>query len=282
MGRAKKTSVASPYDMPFPIRLRHLLDRKGETQEKLAKAIGANRQSIGQWKDGITSPDVNAVVKIAKYYDVFADYLLGISNNELNVESIQITCKKTGLTDAAVATIIDLTNVEAKNILSSLISNEKFLEMIYRLDIINTQIQVYKNYIKMIANEIALERNEDKFDELLLSILKQDDELKFEDLNFLNQDGQMTISSKKYIELLRYSIVKSFEDTLGDITELKIFNNNAISQIKDSLDPNCHGYTEKLERLKFFSVQANLYISGSLTQERRMRDRLKDLGFDPK
>lgn len=73
----ERTKKLSRYDMPFPTRLRELLNRPGETQGKLAEAIGVQRQSIGQWKDGITSPDINAFNKIADYYNVSADYLLG-------------------------------------------------------------------------------------------------------------------------------------------------------------------------------------------------------------
>jgi transcriptional regulator with XRE-family HTH domain len=59
-----------------------LLSAPGETQTKLAKAIGVNRQSIGQWKDGITSPDINALYKIADYYNVSADYLIGRTSKQ--------------------------------------------------------------------------------------------------------------------------------------------------------------------------------------------------------
>lgn len=73
----ERTKQSSRYDMPFPTRLRELLNRPGETQGKLAEAIGVQRQSIGQWKDGITSPDINALDKIADYYNVSTEYLLG-------------------------------------------------------------------------------------------------------------------------------------------------------------------------------------------------------------
>ena len=103
MARAKKTITSNEArNLPFPTRLRELLETSGETQEKLANAIGAKRQSIGQWKDGITTPDINALNKIADYYKVSTDYLLG----RIKVKSPETTNmaihEKTGLSDEAI------------------------------------------------------------------------------------------------------------------------------------------------------------------------------------
>ena len=80
MGRTK-TGIEEGYYATFPTRLRLFLDRKGETQQKLADAIKVHRQSIGQWKDGATAPDIYSLKKIAGYYNVSTDYLLGLSDD---------------------------------------------------------------------------------------------------------------------------------------------------------------------------------------------------------
>lgn len=103
MAKAKKSSkINDAYDLPFPTRLRELLGAPGETQGKLADAIGVQRQSIGQWKDGITSPDVNAFNKIANYYNVSADYLLGKTTEKSPDIDVQAIHKKTGLSEKAI------------------------------------------------------------------------------------------------------------------------------------------------------------------------------------
>jgi len=102
MGRTKKITNVKKYYDPFPKRLRELLDRPGETQGKLADFINVNRQSIGQWKDGTTSPDINALDKIAEYYNVSADYLLGRSDVASPNVTIQAIHEKTGLSDKAI------------------------------------------------------------------------------------------------------------------------------------------------------------------------------------
>jgi len=113
MARAKKTITSNEArNLPFPTRLRELLETSGETQEKLANAIGAKRQSIGQWKDGITTPDINALNKIADYYKVSTDYLLG----RIEVKSPETTNmaihEKTGLSDEAID-ILNRKNIES-------------------------------------------------------------------------------------------------------------------------------------------------------------------------
>lgn len=107
MARTTKPDIKDAYYAMFPTRLRLLLDRKGETQGKLADAIEVHRQSIGQWKDGTTVPDIYALKKIAGYYKVSADYLLGLSDDPqrkpsavdqlgLTLEACEILKKKKG------------------------------------------------------------------------------------------------------------------------------------------------------------------------------------------
>ncbi len=74
------------YNRCFPSRLRELLKRKGETQKKLATFINVNQQTVSLWKDGKTAPDINALKKIAEYYNVSADYLIGITKTPIKLD----------------------------------------------------------------------------------------------------------------------------------------------------------------------------------------------------
>lgn len=67
----------SKYNQPFPTRLRELLNRKRGGQRELAKRLEKTSQAIGYYKDGSTVPDVNVLAKIADFYSVSTDYLLG-------------------------------------------------------------------------------------------------------------------------------------------------------------------------------------------------------------
>lgn len=48
----------------------------GLTQEKVAEAIGVSRQSISNWENDKTYPDVINVIALSELYQVSLDYLL--------------------------------------------------------------------------------------------------------------------------------------------------------------------------------------------------------------
>ena len=108
MGKTRETVTEEEFNAPFPVRLRKLLSVKGETQDKLAHAIGVNRQSIAQWKDALTVPDINSLGKMTDYYNVSADYLLGRTNVKTPEIDIRAICEKTRLTEKALENILDL------------------------------------------------------------------------------------------------------------------------------------------------------------------------------
>lgn len=105
-GRKKKEVN---YNSPFAARLRDLLAKTKTTQPMLAEAIGVSRQAIGQWKDGNTLPDIMALSKIADYFNVSADYLLGrteIVNTDPD-KQINVACEYTGLSENTVNVLHD-------------------------------------------------------------------------------------------------------------------------------------------------------------------------------
>lgn len=62
---------------PFASALRKLMTERGTTQEDLAKVTGKTRQTVSQYTNGISEPGYDTLVKIADYFDVSIDYLLG-------------------------------------------------------------------------------------------------------------------------------------------------------------------------------------------------------------
>lgn len=96
----KKKEIGS--NSPFAARLRELLEERDITQPVLAKAIGVSRQSVGQWKNGKTVPDILDLRKIAHFFGVSTDYLIGRSNVQTKVLELKSVCDKTGLSDKSV------------------------------------------------------------------------------------------------------------------------------------------------------------------------------------
>ncbi|MCL2798428.1 MAG: helix-turn-helix transcriptional regulator [Firmicutes bacterium] len=53
----------------------------GLSHESLAKKIGYSRSIIGFWENGKKKPTAEALIALAKFFDVTVDYLLGLENN---------------------------------------------------------------------------------------------------------------------------------------------------------------------------------------------------------
>ena len=66
----------------FTIRLNKLLKENKTTKYRLAKDLGVNKQTVSFWCDGINEPKISYLQKIALYFDVSADYLLGLENED--------------------------------------------------------------------------------------------------------------------------------------------------------------------------------------------------------
>ena len=50
---------------------------KGYTQEQIAKYLGISQNTYSQYEIGVLNYPVDAVVKLADFYGVSTDYLLG-------------------------------------------------------------------------------------------------------------------------------------------------------------------------------------------------------------
>ena len=99
------------YNKAFPSVLRELMKERKTTQAELASYLSKTRQSITYYCDGSSSPDWETLVKIATFFNVSADYLLGLSG-EPSKEPCAVD--KLGLSPKAVNQIMSLHNSSEK------------------------------------------------------------------------------------------------------------------------------------------------------------------------
>lgn len=64
----------------FAERLKELRIEKGLSQRGLAKLLDLNYSAIQRWENGTCIPNAEAVVIVARFFSVSADYLLGLSD----------------------------------------------------------------------------------------------------------------------------------------------------------------------------------------------------------
>ena len=65
----------------FNQRLKEIRTEKGLKQKELAQALGLTLQAICNYEAGIREPSLEMLVKMCKYFDVTADYLLGLTDS---------------------------------------------------------------------------------------------------------------------------------------------------------------------------------------------------------
>ena len=73
-------------------RIRALRITKGINQIQLANKLGVTKQSISNWENDNILPSVDMLVKLAAFFSVSTDFLLGLDNRRtLSVENLSDT-----------------------------------------------------------------------------------------------------------------------------------------------------------------------------------------------
>lgn len=97
-----KRNIQDGYNTAFATRLRKLIERDNITQNQLANIIGKTRQAVNNYTLGNTAPDADTIIKLANYFNVSSDYLLGLSNAISQNEDLKAVCKYTGLSERTI------------------------------------------------------------------------------------------------------------------------------------------------------------------------------------
>lgn len=74
----------------FGIKLKELRKEKNLTQKQLAENLGCNQSMVCFWENEVNEPTESMIRKAALFFDVSADYLLGLEDEtgaKLNPET---------------------------------------------------------------------------------------------------------------------------------------------------------------------------------------------------
>lgn len=85
--------------------LKELRNEKSVTQAELAEVLGISNRSISRWENGVTMPDFDLLIEMAKYYDVEVGEILEGKRKEDNMDKG---------TEKLMLQIADYNNVERK------------------------------------------------------------------------------------------------------------------------------------------------------------------------
>lgn len=103
----KANLTCDTSEKPFARALSNLMQETGTTQPKLAEYVGCTRQAISLYTTGQSTPDIYTLQKIAKFFDVSYEYLLGETEAK-RTEYIQIKSVLSSLSEEAIYTLIRL------------------------------------------------------------------------------------------------------------------------------------------------------------------------------
>ena len=149
----------------FPEKLRQLRAEKSISQKEFATQIGVTKSTISLYEHGDNVPDIKTFAKIADFYNVSYDYLLGKSENR-DRENIEMG-KELGLSDYAISVLKRLNGSDNKRFSSTL----TYLNMLFEcdLDILLIDIAKLDEAYKMatkIKDEYYKPLNEEQVKEL--------------------------------------------------------------------------------------------------------------------
>ena len=89
------------------VRIRELRSARNITQVELARSLSVSKQSISNWENDNILPSIEMLVKIADFFSVSTDYLLGLDDKKYLLIS--------GLNEEQIAHIQQLVDDIAEN-----------------------------------------------------------------------------------------------------------------------------------------------------------------------
>ena len=98
--------------------------RKERSQYRIAKDLGTDQQVLSRYERGERTPDAEMLLRIADYYRVSVDYLLGKTEiSEIPTDGkIQAAAEITGLTESALNALSEIKDNNRKTSYSDIIS----------------------------------------------------------------------------------------------------------------------------------------------------------------
>lgn len=66
--------------MDYIVRIRNLREDNDLTQQEIATVLGTSQTMYARYERGANEMPIRHLIKLARYYDVSTDYLLGLTN----------------------------------------------------------------------------------------------------------------------------------------------------------------------------------------------------------
>lgn len=150
----------------FPQRLIEQREIKGVSRQTAADELEISRASLEYYEKGLRVPDVVVLAKLADYYNVSADYLLGRSDVRSvdPSQKIHVACEVTGLSEKAVNNLVEINSKGLK--VNLLLENNRIKDVIKHLGELE-RLAINKKYWEQVIDPVI--NGDDFFDGLKLN-----------------------------------------------------------------------------------------------------------------
>lgn len=195
-------------------RIKHLRVSKKLTQDEVAHALNVKRETVTRWETGARDIKTEITILLSKYFNVSADYLLGLTENtSTNISEIGIS-NKTGFSTSTVENILDLP-IKLKIIL------DKIINELLKSDLLEKFEELKENNIKL----INLYQTDSIYNKLV-----EDEELTYNTIDNADELNGKFIFKDEYSKLLLFEIKYILFDIIRNLSDY----NKMIELKKDS------------------------------------------------
>lgn len=247
-----KRNIQDRYNSPFAKRLRDLLKEKNITQNQLSKIIGKTRQAVNNYTLGNTAPDSDTLIKLSEYFNVSADYLLGISDVKTTDKDIAYICEYTGLCEETIEKLHKENNYYSNGIhmLNNLLTDDVMYKM---LSNICSLFFEYDNYVDLCSEIIYFDTKTDNFIDICNFLDMCDNEYSFREKSDF-EHFQISRQFEKLIEKLIQKYHNSLNVLQEQVTE-KIKNNFENFYEEYCLEKHKYGNKSVKDIVSEYSIQ---------------------------
>lgn len=170
----------------FSERLTQLREDRGLKRQEVADALEISRASLEYYEKGQRKPDIEVAARIAKYYGVSTDYLVGVSAAQVTAsdnETLKTVCDYLGISEASAEQVSYLTSIGYNANMDAILSSKIIKILTISLDDYDN-----KSVEKAIAYKSLSGATNKKVKEQLKEVYRQkDDELEFEGYKMWNR-----------------------------------------------------------------------------------------------
>lgn len=213
-------------------RISELRDSKGLSQREFAAILGVSNGAIGMWETDKRQPDLETIVKIASFFDISIDYLLG---NESEHTAKSQSSNSSSVCDTAIGECVLKSGYSYEEVANKLgISENLFLSYVSnRKDIPYKELESLSNILDVSTDFLlgasTKSRHKD-FDNILpfqynyeisKKIRKLCDEKNI-DINSSYLENLLCLSDKEIFYLIEYGFVPHVSTVIKLANELNV------------------------------------------------------------